>query len=83
MATANSTEHTNNDQPHHISERTRQRIIADMQWQGDVSTRYRVLYLKDRKEHKTPWFKVRERADVALKLMRQKYGEKNAIIYVD
>lgn len=83
MSTAYSTELALNNQYNHISERTRQRIIADLQSQVEVSTRYRVLYLKDRKEHKTPWFKVRERADIALKLMQQKYGEKNAIIYVD
>lgn len=55
----------------YVSERTKQRILADLQWKGEVSTRYTVLYLKDRKEHRTPWFKRRENANVALKLMQQ------------
>ena len=72
-----------NDQQRGISQRDRQRIIDAQQWQGEVSTRYRVLYLKDRKEHSSAWFKSRKLANVALKLIQQTYGEKNAIIYVD
>ncbi|MDD2701580.1 MAG: hypothetical protein PHH36_10110 [Sideroxydans sp.] len=83
MADADSISYQKYQSSHYVSERTKQRILSDMQAQGEVATRYTVLYLKDRKEHRTPWFKRRENANVALKLMRQKYGEKNAIIYVD
>lgn len=65
-----------------ISQRTRQRIIDDMEG-GEVSTRFCVLYLKERKEHRTAWFKSRELAHVALRLIRKKYGDKNAIVYID
>lgn len=83
MANADSISYQKYHSSHYVSERTKQRILADMQAQGEVSTKYTVLYLKDRKEHRTPWFKRRENANVALKLMQQKYGEKNAMIYVD
>lgn len=42
---------------------------------------YCVLYVKDRREHRTPWFKSKERAKVALQVMQRKYGK--AIIYMD
>ncbi|MBA1238718.1 hypothetical protein G7015_09540 [Pseudomonas kunmingensis] len=42
-----------------------------------------VIYLKDRKEHRTAWFSSQERAQQALEIMQAKYGTKNAIIYLD
>ena len=46
-------------------------------------TQYCVLYLKDRKELRTPWFRSYARAREALKLMQTRYGKRNAILYVD
>ena len=65
------------------AEKTSQRIKADMEWKGDVSTRYCVLYLKEHREHRTAWFKSRERVNIAFNLLKQKYGEKNVIVYMD
>jgi hypothetical protein len=43
---------------------------------------YCVLYLKGGKEKRTAWFS-RERAQKALAILRAKYGERNAICYMD
>lgn len=48
-----------------------------------ASPKYRVLYLKNGKEHRSPWLYRQEHANKGLELMRAKYGQKNAIIYVD
>lgn len=47
-----------------------------------------VLYVKrgaDQRlrEHRTPWFSSRDRAHAACRLMKQRYGERNAIVFVD
>ena len=42
-----------------------------------------VFYLKDKKEFRTAWFYRPENAQRALQVMKNKYGEKNAIIYRD
>lgn len=42
-----------------------------------------VLYLKDKKEFRTAWFYRLENAERALQVMKKKYGDKNAIIYLD
>ncbi|WP_041656147.1 hypothetical protein [Marinobacter nauticus] len=41
-----------------------------------------VLYLENGREKRTAWMS-RERAHEAATLMRAKYGERNAIVYVD
>lgn len=43
--------------------------------------RFRVLWLRDGKERKSPWFYSKERADLARDAMADKYGR--AIVYVD
>lgn len=43
---------------------------------------YCVLYAKDGVERKSAWMS-RERAHKALQIMRAKYGERNAICYMD
>ncbi len=44
---------------------------------------YCVLYLKNGKEHRSPWLYKEEHAQAALEMMQGKYGKKNAIIYMD
>lgn len=44
-------------------------------------TRYRILYLKDGREHKTSWFYSRDRAKQAMGIIQGKGCQ--AIIYVD
>lgn len=44
---------------------------------------YCVFYLKNGREHRSPWLYRRDHAQTALELMQAKYGEKNAIIYRD
>lgn len=52
--------------------------------QTPISTpRYRVMYLKNGKEHRSSWLYREEHAQQGLAMMRAKYGERNAIIYVD
>lgn len=46
------------------------------------SPNYRVMYLKEGKEHRTAWLS-RERAQRALVVMQAKYGKQKAVIYVD
>lgn len=45
--------------------------------------RYRVMYLKNGKEHCSAWLYREEHAQQGLAMMRTKYGERNAIIYMD
>ena len=47
------------------------------------SPRYCVMYLKDGKEHCSAWLYRKEFAQQGLAMMCAKYGERNAIIYVD
>ena len=42
---------------------------------------YCVLFLKNKKEHRTPWFSNETCARKALAIMQNKYGDKNVIIY--
>lgn len=44
---------------------------------------YRVLYLVNGRERKSAWLYTEERAERGLRMMQAKYGERNAIIYVD
>lgn len=49
---------------------------------------YLVLYqVRDNeghmREHKSPWFKSRERATHALRLISNRYGAHNAIMFID
>ena len=46
---------------------------------------YRIFYRTHSKgkEKKSAWYRSRQNADKALKLMQGKYGDKNAIMYVD
>lgn len=61
-------------------ERDRQRTVL----QTPISTpRYRVMYLKNGKEHRSAWLYREEQARQGLAMMSAKYGERNAIIYVD
>lgn len=48
-----------------------------------ASPKFQVVYLKGGKEHRSPWLYRREHAHQALALMQGKYGQQNAIIYVD
>lgn len=48
-----------------------------------ASPRYRVVYLKNGKEHRSAWLYREKHAQQGLAMMREKYGIKNAIIYVD
>lgn len=43
---------------------------------------YRVIYLKEGKEKRGAWMS-RERAHKAAEMMQAKYGQRNAIVYVD
>lgn len=47
------------------------------------ATKYCVLYLKGGREHRTPWFRLRDNARRALEIMRRRYGQKSAIIWMD
>jgi hypothetical protein len=67
-----------------------QRRFADLQRdkrpmpQAPIAApRYCVMYLKAAREHATPWFYQPEHARRALDIIQRRYGEKNAIIYVD
>lgn len=53
-------------------------------WQGPPvhMPQFCVFYAKDGQEHKTAWMS-RERAHQAAAMMRAKYGEQNAIVYMD
>ena len=42
-----------------------------------------VFFLKGKKEFQTAWFYRPDNAQRALQIMKQKYGEKNAVIYCD
>lgn len=48
-----------------------------------AATRYCVVYLKQRKEYRTAWLYRHDHAQRALEIVQRRYGEKNAIIYVD
>jgi hypothetical protein len=45
--------------------------------------RYSVFYLVGGKERRTPWFSKKRNADRALSIMKAKYGDKNAIVFLD
>lgn len=47
------------------------------------ATKYCVLYLKGGREHRTPWFSRRDNAQRALEIMRRRYGQNSAIIWLD
>jgi hypothetical protein len=47
------------------------------------ATKYCVLYLKGAREHRTPWFSRRGNVQRALEIMRRRYGQNSAIIWVD
>lgn len=44
-------------------------------------TRYCVMYEKNGKEKRSPWFKSRERVDAAREILAAKYGA--TVVYVD
>ncbi|MGQ0727307.1 hypothetical protein [Acidovorax sp.] len=48
-----------------------------------VTPRFRVLYLVSGSERKSAWLHSPERAQMGLRMMQTKYGQRNAIIYVD
>lgn len=53
-------------------------------WQAPIAApRYKVHYLKQGREHKSAWLHSEEKAQKALKLMQDKYGQRNCIIVVD
>jgi hypothetical protein len=69
-----------------LSPRQRQRNRDDLRHalQAPIaSPRYRVLYLREGREHCSAWLYQQEHAQRGLKMMQRKYGERNAIIYVD
>lgn len=45
--------------------------------------RWRVLFLVNKRERKSPWFYSHERAQKAFDILTAKYGKRSAIIYVD
>ena len=45
--------------------------------------RYRVMYLANGRERKSAWLYNNDHARKGLRMMQAKYGERNAIIYVD
>lgn len=45
--------------------------------------KYRVMYLKNGREYKSAWLYREEHAVQGLAAMQAKYGNRNAIIYVD
>ncbi|MBP21324.1 MAG: hypothetical protein CL547_03075 [Alcanivorax sp.] len=45
--------------------------------------RYKVMYLVDGKERQSAWLYSEAHAQKGLAMMQAKYGERNAIIYVD
>ena len=58
------------------------RLRTDLQ--TPISPRmYCVLYLKNGREHQSPRFSRRDHALTALELMQAKYGQNNAMIYLD
>ena len=61
-------------------ERDRRRTVKKM---PIATPHYRVMYLKNGKEHCSAWLYRKEHAQQGLAMMRAKYGERNAIIYVD
>ena len=61
-------------------ERDRRRTVMQM---PIAVPRYRVKYLKNGKEHRSAWLYREEHARQGLAMMSAKYGERNAIIYVD
>lgn len=61
-------------------ERDRLRTVL----QQPISTpRYRVMYLVNGRERKSAWLYNSDHAQRGLRMMQSKYGERNAIIYVD
>lgn len=61
-------------------ERDRMRTVL----QQPISTpRYRVMYLVDRRERQSAWLYNADHARQGLRMMQAKYGQRNAIIYVD
>lgn len=53
-------------------------------WQAPIATpRYKVHFLKEGKEHTSPWLHSSDKAQKALKVMQDKYGARNCIIVVD
>jgi hypothetical protein len=53
-------------------------------WQAPIAApRYKVHYLKNGREHTSPWLHSSDKADKALMLMQKKYGVRNCIFVVD
>lgn len=50
---------------------------------GGLGTKHQVLYLKNGKEHATPWYYTPARAQRALKIMQRRFGERNCILFRD
>lgn len=61
-------------------ERDRMRTVMQM---PISAPRYRVMYVANGKERRSAWLYQEQNARQGLALMRAKYGERNAIIYVD
>ena len=54
--------------------------VADMS-QDQPGLLFRVLYLKDGQEHKSPWFRSHSRVKRARDVLQARYGR--TIIYID
>ena len=61
-------------------ERDKRRTVRQM---PIASPRYRVMYLKNDKEHCSAWLYREGHAEQSLAMMQAKYGVKTEIIYVD
>jgi hypothetical protein len=48
-----------------------------------AAPRYRVIYLAHGRERKSAWLYNSDHARAGLQMMQAKYGQRNAVIYVD
>jgi hypothetical protein len=65
-------------------QKTKQYDNARNALQAPISApKYKVMWLVNGKEKKSPWLYKREHAQRALSLVQTKHGIQNAIIYVD
>lgn len=70
----------------HGTEQERQRALNRRRhaMQAPIAApRYRVMYMREGKERRSAWLYREDHARRGLEMMRAKYGQRNAIIYVD
>lgn len=75
---------TKTECPYSVATAQRERDRLRTVLQQPISTpRYRIMYLVNGRERKSAWLYNSALAQRGLQMMRVKYGERNAIIYVD